>query len=432
MSENLELLLHNLRVPTDYARIQHITEDSALVHLDEWKDSAERVLTELELILNQKNLELSLNSQADVIQAAASFDGQDSWVTPIGRTTAQGILRHFDDLPQSQLTQILNHNVKPLFQFNPHPNLNASGRKLPRPAGGPMATHDFYDDQMWKAAPGVVNLVSWCIRHVHRDWYETLWHLVIPPVMALLDDFEAHNKLRGVGIVSEMLREVPSQLLRRTGVDGLIRSSLNTCLTHLNDTETPQLIEAAVDAYLTLTLLTTEVGSSEQFDQLCALLGEGVIRGIWLYASDRPDVVLASLRALPPLLRTLKIGNARFLKVLITQLLHPLKTNVASPWLDDIQIASLRLLSILIEECAPCIPRWKTTILDAVARCWVTLKDSGKTCRRFLIRDHLAAYDVTMTALVLPAGLNSALRHTCNLLGQCVMMEVRRSTVSCP
>ncbi|KAG5353722.1 hypothetical protein C0989_003148 [Termitomyces sp. Mn162] len=302
MSENLELLLHNLRVPTDYARIQHITEDSALVHLDEWKDSAERVLTELELILNQKNLELSLTSQADVIQAAASFDGQDSWVTPIGRTTAQGILRHFDDLPQSQLTQILNHNVKPLFQFNPHPNLNASGRKLPRPAGGPMATHDFYDDQMWKAAPGV------------RDWYETLWHLVIPPVMALLDDFEAHNKLRGVGIVSEMLREVPSQLLRRTGVDGLIRSSLNTCLTHLNDTETPQLIEAAVDAYLTLTLLTTEVGSSEQFDQLCALLGEGVIRGIWLYASDRPDVVLASLRALPPLLRTLKIGNARFLK----------------------------------------------------------------------------------------------------------------------
>lgn len=91
--------------------------------------------------------------------------------------------------------------------------------------------------------------------------------------------------------------------------------SLSTCLTHLNDTETPRLIEAAVGAHVTLIMLTTEVGSSEQFDQLCALLGEGIIHGIWLHASDRPDVILASLKALPPLLRALKIGNARFMKV---------------------------------------------------------------------------------------------------------------------
>ncbi|KAG6861494.1 hypothetical protein C0995_015921 [Termitomyces sp. Mi166 len=310
MSDTLEPLLHNLRVPADYARFQHITEDSTLARLDEWKDSAERVLTELQIIVDQRKSELSLTDQADIIQAAASFDGQDSWITPTGRTKAEGILRHFDDPSQSLLTEILNHNVKPLFQSNPHPKLNASGRKLPRPAGGLMATHDFYDDQTWKTAPGVANLVSWC-----RDRYESLWHLIIPPVMALLDDFEACYKLRGVRIVSEMLREVPGQLLKRTGVDGLIRSSLNTCLTHLNDTESAQLIEVAVDAYLALTLLTTEKGSSGQFDQLCALLGEGVIRGIWLYASDKPDVVLASLKALPPLLRALEIGNARFLKV---------------------------------------------------------------------------------------------------------------------
>jgi hypothetical protein len=54
--------------------------------------------------------------------------------------------------------------------------------------------------------------------------YESLWHLVIPPVMTLLDDYEAPYKLRGIRIVSEMLERVPADLLRRTGVDGLLFS----------------------------------------------------------------------------------------------------------------------------------------------------------------------------------------------------------------
>ena len=53
--------------------------------------------------------------------------------------------------------------------------------------------------------------------------------------MTLLDDYEAKYKLWGVRIVLEMLRHVPKDLLRRTGVDGLLRSvsissvSLHTC-----------------------------------------------------------------------------------------------------------------------------------------------------------------------------------------------------------
>lgn len=42
--------------------------------------------------------------------------------------------------------------------------------------------------------------------------------------MTLLDDYEAVYKLRGIETVSEMLKEVPKELLRRTGVDGLLLS----------------------------------------------------------------------------------------------------------------------------------------------------------------------------------------------------------------
>jgi hypothetical protein len=57
-----------------------------------------------------------------------------------------------------------------------------------------------------------------------------MWHLVIPPVMTLLDDYETKYKLQGVIIVEEMLRRVPKDLLKRTGVDGLLRQvGLTTC-----------------------------------------------------------------------------------------------------------------------------------------------------------------------------------------------------------
>lgn len=42
--------------------------------------------------------------------------------------------------------------------------------------------------------------------------------------MTLLDDYEAPFKLRGVQIVQEMLDRVPKEILRRTGVDGLLRT----------------------------------------------------------------------------------------------------------------------------------------------------------------------------------------------------------------
>jgi len=57
---------------------------------------------------------------------------------------------------------------------------------------------------------------------VQASTYESIWHLLLPPVMTFLDDFEASYKLRGVRLVSDLLARVPPDLLKRTGVDGLL------------------------------------------------------------------------------------------------------------------------------------------------------------------------------------------------------------------
>ncbi len=85
---------------------------------------------------------------------------------------------------------------------------------------------------------------------------------------------------------------------------------------HLKDPESPELLRAAISATLSLILLTTEHGTAQRFDQLCALLGDGIIGTAWLYASDSFEVILATVEALPPLMKALDIGIARYLKVL--------------------------------------------------------------------------------------------------------------------
>lgn len=156
----------------------------------------------------------------------------------------------------------------------------------------------------------------------------------------MLDDYEPKYKLSGVKIVQEMLNTVPGSLLKRTGVEGLIRSvrvqmipslligvlilfsncrqspqSLSNCLGHLQAEESPNLIREAINAQLSLTLLTTRAGERAHFDQLCLLLGEGVIGGVWFYGYEKEEVILASIEALPNLITALGIGCVRFLKV---------------------------------------------------------------------------------------------------------------------
>ena len=63
--------------------------------------------------------------------------------------------------------------------------------------------------------------------------YEYVWHLVIPPTMILLDDYESYYKLKGLIVVSELLKHVPSESLKRTGVDGLLISVRQLAVRHL-------------------------------------------------------------------------------------------------------------------------------------------------------------------------------------------------------
>lgn len=78
------------------------------------------------------------------------------------------------------VTRMLSEKIRPRFSKTPHSRLNpASGRKLPRPAGGPSASQDFYEDQEWKTHLGTANLLLWCVRHLGVSQRHTVVSTVI-------------------------------------------------------------------------------------------------------------------------------------------------------------------------------------------------------------------------------------------------------------
>ncbi|KAK7060110.1 hypothetical protein VNI00_000874 [Paramarasmius palmivorus] len=305
-------LLQRLQIPSEYAydteEIQAKTQ--AIEKLNAWKADASKVLRELRVLLAQHTdaSQVSTAEKASIICATVPFeDEKEEWNSSESSRLAAEILREISPPTVPLLNEILSHHVKPMFRSNPHPSLNTStGRKLNRPAGGPMASQDFYESQTWKRHVGAPAIT--------KD-YDRLWHLVIPPTMTMLDDYQVPYKLKGAKIILEMLERVPKDLLKRTGIDGLILQSLNNCLGHFNHEDSPDLIRSAISASLRLILLTTVPGSATQFDQICTLLGEGIIGTIWLYSSAKLAVIEASIDSVPPLIRALGLGSSRYLKV---------------------------------------------------------------------------------------------------------------------
>ena len=94
-----------------------------------------------------------------------------------------------------------------------------------------------------------------------------------------------------------------------------LSKSLKTGLSHLSDPETLTLVRLIISTWLNLAVKVDESNSLELFDHLSALVGTGIIEGIWIYSIQNLIAMKVTLDAFPSVLRTLGIATASFLKV---------------------------------------------------------------------------------------------------------------------
>ena len=152
---------------------------------------------------------------------------------------------------------------------------------------------------------------------------ESNWPLLIPPLLALLDDASTTYKIRGCAALTTFLAKVPSKLIERTGLGEVFQEALTPCLLYLPElTPEPESLQLLSVVYPTLLSLvrTRFADTRDQRSKQKALdhiFRYGILKG---YAQAGENVRIAEflMRNMTNLMNEMGISSSSHLKVCYT------------------------------------------------------------------------------------------------------------------
>ena len=158
---------------------------------------------------------------------------------------------------------------------------------------------------------------------------ENNWPLLIPPLLALLDDAATSAKIRGCSILTTFLGKVPPKLLERTGLGEVFQEALTPCLLHLpeltTESESLQLLSVVYPALLAV-IRVRFAGAKEQRlkeKALSNIFRYGILNG---YAQAGENVRIAEflVQKMADLIHEMGFASCSHLKVCHQRQIHPI------------------------------------------------------------------------------------------------------------
>ncbi|KAJ5980842.1 hypothetical protein N7481_008140 [Penicillium waksmanii] len=227
-------------------------------------------------------------SSPDVIVAMASFTSKkDPWTTNDSNNCAE---IHLNMACQNDLwpiiERVLREKVRPLFTKTKNPAITSEGRKSLHPVARTRFDGGALDDSTkpWKTtdvyAPAVL---SWIIcqykltdpsKPAHKASLEAHFPLLVPAILALIDDNNITYKIKGCDLLSQLLspiQESGSDILLRTNLVSVFQEAVTACLLSLPsitpETSSLKLLGAAYPALLALLKATYQLTSKQPISQ---------------------------------------------------------------------------------------------------------------------------------------------------------------------
>ena len=148
------------------------------------------------------------------------------------------------DLVPERLQTILVDVIKPLFAATVNANLNTSGRKSlisqlwrPPQLNSPLGQKPWkQQSQIWELFDAMmVSYLDFAVE-ARRQTIDTQFYLLVPPILALIDDNEISYKAKGSHLLHELCNIIlscPSDVLTRSGLVDIFADSLKANFMHL-------------------------------------------------------------------------------------------------------------------------------------------------------------------------------------------------------
>lgn len=314
----------------------------------------------------------------------------DSWTTPEAQQIAESILKNPKgrfDASRIVVDHILKGIIKPLFSASgsltaAHRQITSDGRIAIRPSTKKAPALGDSAPPWRHEHPETATLLHWAIRALDTSQIEPSWHLLIPPILTLLDDHYPPSKTRGCNILTTLLGrldELPlprggQSLLTRTGLGPVIWDAVTPCLLLLPPL-TPQshsvpLLKAAYPTLIALSKCMTadKPTQKERAKLLDMLIRDGILRGMQ-YGGENVHVATTLMELLSTAIDQMGIWSARHLKKLIPMISDVLSSPFGTTYIPLLSSAVGALKSIL-KTCWVRISPWVAEVLRGVCACW--------------------------------------------------------------
>ena len=193
---------------------------------------------------------------------------------------------HSEDI--SQIISVYNSKVKPFFVRTKGSN----GIFDP-----PM---ELEVDQGWKNDE-ILQILGETLNRIHKSDFGSVQHLLFPPVITLIQDYEIKYKIMGIDLLRIVIGK--AQDLGKTGLTELFLKDLNSCLTYHSN---PELVQVSLDLMLDL----IEIYCST--DELEKAMNDGIVRGLVysLGVNDQVQNVIYSGKLILDFLKSLLSHNS--------------------------------------------------------------------------------------------------------------------------
>ena len=149
---------------------------------------------------------------------------------------------------------------------------------------------------------------------------EAHWPLLIPPLLALVDDAAIHFKVKGCELLNIFLKITPSPLLERTGLGEVFHTALTPCLLYLpslvSEKESIAILEATYVAFFTLNhvLYSGDKSRMQLMRALDKMMRDGIFRG-YAHAGENVRIAKLLVDVMTSLINEMGIDTSKHLKV---------------------------------------------------------------------------------------------------------------------
>lgn len=313
------------------------------------------------------------------------------------------------ELPSRLASHFLELTIPPFFPQNKG-NLNTLEKsRQPAPWKDPGSQY-------------VLDVLRWSIGAMSRKEKEARWHLLVPPILKMIDDTDTTWKARGCQLLGGLLeslqrissgdesikkgglRQDSTDFLQRTGYHNVFAEALLPFFTYIPSlTREDEAVQLFNELFPTLTALglLLPVGSgkgSTRTGLLDKIVREGILAPLghfptpWAY----PELAAVITRHLPLVVSHLGIESVKHLPTLIPLL----STLLQEPFVVNHQgltLGALKAFQAMIQNAWPRIPGHRGEIMMGLCLCWERCMD--ESCRLRYVEEIKAEMQETVAML---------------------------------